>query len=110
MPQGLIGVLEAAEGACGRREGLPQLLQACVESSVEAAFDAALEELSANVTAEEDLVMLLAAACSELLRREAQQYSPLLMGHLPGARVVAARTLHELYGAKMLPWLIGGEA
>ena len=23
--------------------------------------------------------------------------------------MIAARTLHEVYGAKMLPWLIGGE-
>lgn len=36
------------------------------------------------------------------------QYSPLLLGHLPGARAVAAAALHEIYGAKMLPWLIGG--
>ena len=26
----------------------------------------------------------------------------------PSARLIAARTLHEVYGAKMLPWLIGG--
>lgn len=53
--------------------------------------------------------MLLAASCAELFKREAATYSPLLAAHQPQARVVAAATLHEVYGAKMLPWLIGGE-
>jgi len=49
--QGLVGVLDAAEAACGRREGLPALLEGCIAASVEAAFDASLDELSANVSA-----------------------------------------------------------
>lgn len=49
--QGLIGVLDAAEAACGRREQLPQLLEGCIAASVEAAFEAGLQRLSANVTA-----------------------------------------------------------
>lgn len=48
--QGLVGVLDAAEAACGRRDQLPQLLEGCIAASLEAAFDAALEQLSANVT------------------------------------------------------------
>lgn len=51
--QGLVGVLEAAEAACGRREALPQLLEGCIAASVEAAFDASLAQLSANVSAGE---------------------------------------------------------
>ncbi|EFN53089.1 hypothetical protein CHLNCDRAFT_137406 [Chlorella variabilis] len=105
--KGLIGVLDAAEAAGGRRDQLPQLLDGCIAASVEAAFDASLEQLSANVSAEEDLIMLLAASCAELFKREAATYSPLLAAHQPQARVVAAATLHEVYGAKMLPWLIG---
>ena len=46
-----MGVLDAAEAACGRREGLPALLEGCIAASVEAAFDASLDELSANVSA-----------------------------------------------------------
>lgn len=49
--QGLLGVLEAAEAACGRREALPALLEHCIAASVEAAFDASLAQLSANVSA-----------------------------------------------------------
>lgn len=49
--QGLLGVLEAAEAACGRRGGVPDLLAGCIAASVEAAFDASLAQLSANVTA-----------------------------------------------------------
>lgn len=48
--QGLVGVLDAAEAACGRRDQLPQLLEGCIAASLEAAFDAALEQLSDNVT------------------------------------------------------------
>ena len=59
--------------------------------------------------AEEDLIMLLAATSGEIFKKEAQQYSPLLAAQQPGARLVAARTLHEVFGAKMLPWLIGGK-
>jgi hypothetical protein len=51
--QGLVGVLEAAEAACGRGEALPQLLEGCIAASVEAAFDASLAQLSANVSAGE---------------------------------------------------------
>ncbi|KAL4437302.1 hypothetical protein ABPG75_004441 [Micractinium tetrahymenae] len=105
--KGLVGVLDAAEAACGRRDQLAQLLEGCIAASLEAAFDAALEQLSANVTVEEDQVMLLAAATSELFRKEVQSYSPLLALQQPAARLVAARTLHEVYGARMLPWLIG---
>lgn len=46
-----MGVLEAAEAACGRREGVPALLEGCIAASVEAAFDASLDQLSANVSA-----------------------------------------------------------
>ena len=53
-------------------------------------------------------MVLLAAKTSELMRRESGEYSPLLLPHQPAARIVAARTLHELFGAKMLPWLISG--
>ena len=53
--------------------------------------------------------MLLAATCGELFKKEAQQYAPLLAAQQPAARLIAARTLHEVFGAKMLPWLIGGE-
>ncbi|PRW45372.1 hypothetical protein C2E21_5977 [Chlorella sorokiniana] len=105
--KGLVGVLDAAEAACGRREGLPALLEGCIAASVEAAFDASLAELSANVSAEEDLIMLLAASCAELYKQEATVYAPLLAPAQPAARVIAARSLHEVYGAKMLPWLIG---
>lgn len=49
--QGLVGVLDAAESACGRRESVPALLEGCIAASVEAAFDASLAELSANVSA-----------------------------------------------------------
>ncbi|PSC73790.1 hypothetical protein C2E20_3044 [Micractinium conductrix] len=103
----LIGLLDAAEAACGRRDQLPELLDGCIAASVEAAFDASLEQLSTNVTAEEDLVMLLAASSAELFKKEATQYSPLLQAQAPGARATAARVLHEVYGARMLPWLIG---
>lgn len=58
--------------------------------------------------AEEDQVTLLAAATSELFKKEVQAYSPLLAPQQPAARLIAARTLHEVYGARMLPWLIGG--
>lgn len=51
---------------------------------------------------------LLAAATSELFKTEVQSYSPLLAAQQPAARLIAARTLHEVYGARMLPWLIGG--
>lgn len=51
---------------------------------------------------------LLAAATSELFKKEVQGYSPLLVAQQPAARLIAARTLHEVYGARMLPWLIGG--
>jgi hypothetical protein len=61
------------------------------------------------VPAEEDLIMLLAATSGEIFKKEVQQYSPLLAAQQPGARLIAARTLHEVFGAKMLPWLIGGE-
>ncbi|KAL4439477.1 hypothetical protein ABPG77_008806 [Micractinium sp. CCAP 211/92] len=105
--KGLVGVLDAAEAACGRRDQLPQLLEGCIAASLEAAFDAALEQLSANVTVEEDQVSLLAAATSELFKKEVQGYSPLLVAQQPAARLIAARTLHEVYGARMLPWLIG---
>lgn len=105
--KGLVGVLDAAEAACGRRDQLPQLLEGCIAASLEAAFDAALEQLSANVTVEEDQVTLLAAATSELFKTEVQSYSPLLAAQQPAARLIAARTLHEVYGARMLPWLIG---
>ena len=54
--------------------------------------------------------MLLAATSGEVFKQEAQQYSPLLAAQQPGARLIAARTLHEVFGAKMLPWLIGGES
>ena len=50
-PQALIGLLDAAEAACGRRDQLPELLDGCIAASVEAAFDASLEQLSTNVTA-----------------------------------------------------------
>lgn len=136
--QGLVGVLDAAEVACGRRESVPSLLEGCIAASVEAAFDASLAELSANVSAgapvvatfvccvpramarlcpgighsclcahcrlparrntrscrwlqlgsafvsssstraEEDLIMLLAASCAELYKKEATVYAPLL--------------------------------
>jgi hypothetical protein len=49
--QGLIGLLDAAEAACGRRDQLPALLQGCIAASVEAAFEASLAELSTNVDA-----------------------------------------------------------
>ena len=54
--------------------------------------------------------MLLAASSAELFKKEATQYSPLLQAQAPGARATAARVLHEVYGARMLPWLIGGKA
>lgn len=54
--------------------------------------------------------MLLAAASTELFRAEAATYAPLLTAHQPAARRIAAAALHEVYGARMLPWLIGGEA
>ena len=46
-----MGVLDAAEASCGQRERVPQLLEGCIAASVEAAFNASLQELSANVTA-----------------------------------------------------------
>ena len=52
--------------------------------------------------------MLLAAATGELLRVEHGKFSPLLLPFDTAARGVAARTLHELFGARMLPWLISG--
>lgn len=52
--------------------------------------------------------MLLAAQSAELFKKEAQHFSPLLLPAQPHARAIAARTLHEVFGAKMLPWLIGG--
>lgn len=53
--------------------------------------------------------MLLAASTGEILRTECSKYAPLLLPYQAGTRAVAARTLHELFGAKMLPWLIAGE-
>ena len=52
---------------------------------------------------------LLAAATAELLSSEATGHSPLLAAYAPDARAAAARHLHELYGARMLPWVISGE-
>lgn len=52
--------------------------------------------------------MLLAASSAELLKREGQLYTPLLLPAQPAARAIAAAMLHESFGAKMLPWLIGG--
>lgn len=55
-------------------------------------------------------MLLLAASAGEVLRVELAKYSPLLLPAVANARAVAAAELHELYGAKMLPWLINGAA
>lgn len=61
-----------------------------------------------SMSADEDRIMLLAAAAGEVLQTEFSKFSPLLLPYVASCRAVAARTLHELYGAKMLPWLIAG--
>lgn len=104
--KGLLEVLEACEKVRGQSAQLQERLEGCIAASVEAQFGRAAEEVYARVHVDEDRIVLLAAATGELLRVEHGKFSPLLLPFDTAARGVAARTLHELFGARMLPWLI----
>lgn len=104
--KGLLGVLEAAARVCDLERGLPAALEACVRSSVEAEFNRQADEVWANTSNEDDRVALLLAASKRLLEEEYARFSPLLLQTLPEARMAAGAEVHEIMGAKFLPWLI----
>jgi len=102
-----IALLADIEASRGREEGMPDIISSCISSSLEHAFDRKAQDLEKTQQLEEDRITLLAAATSEFLRSEFNEYSPLILPHYPAARKTAARTLHKLFGSTMLPWLVG---
>jgi hypothetical protein len=102
-----IALLADIEASRGREECMPDIISSCISSSLEHAFDRKAQDLEKTQQLEEDRITLLAAATSEFLRSEFNEYSPLILPHYPAARKTAARTLHGLFGSRMLPWLVG---
>ena len=102
-----LALLVASETAQGKESTLADTLKACINSSLESAFNKKAKEVEAKVPMEEDRIALLAVGTGELLKSEFNEYSPLSLPHLATARMVAAHALHELFGARMLPWLVG---
>lgn len=82
------------------------MLTRCIKASVGAAFARRAAEVHNQVALEEDRTALLATETSALLHVERNQFVPILRQYQPAAAAIAADTLHELYGAKMLTWLI----
>lgn len=105
----MLALLEAVEAARGQSQGVPALLEQCIDASLGAAFGRKAAEIGENVPVEEDRVALLATETAEMLKAECAEYTPVLAARLPGARAVAAATLHRLFGARLLPWLLSGK-
>ena len=71
-----------------------------------AAFARRAAEVHDTVALEEDRTALLATETAALLHTERTRYVPVLRQYQPAAMAIVSATLHELYGAKMLGWLI----
>lgn len=82
------------------------MLATCIKTSVGAAFARRAAEVHDQVALEEDRTALLATETVALLHEERNKFVPTLRRYQPAAAAIAADTLHELYGAKMLTWLI----
>jgi hypothetical protein len=82
------------------------MLARCIKASVGAAFARRTAEVHTQVALEEDRTALLATETVALLHVERSKFMPTLRQYQPAAAAIAADTLHELYGAKMLTWLI----
>ncbi len=82
------------------------MLARCIKASVGAAFARRTAEVHKQVALEEDRTALLATETMALLHVEINKFVPTLRQYQPAAAAIAADTLHELYGAKLLTWLI----
>lgn len=82
------------------------MLATCIKASVGAAFARRAAEVHNQVALEEDRTALLATETAALLHVERNEFVPTLRRYQPAAAAIAADTLHELYGAKLLTWLI----
>lgn len=98
-----LAVIEHIRGADG---SLQKTISKCIETSVGAAFARRAEEVHTQVLLEEDRTALLATSTIALLHVERSKFVPVLRQYQPAASAIAAATLHQLYGAKMLTWLL----
>ena len=104
--QNLLEFLSVIENIRGSDGSLQRTIGKCIESSVGAAFARRAAEVHNQVLLEEDRTVLLATSTIALLHEERSKYVPMLRHYQPSASAVAAATLNQLYGAKMLTWLL----
>ena len=115
--QAMLGFLVAVETARGGRttssstnnndsSTFETVLFRCTRASVGAAFARRAAEVHTQVALEEDRTALLVTETIALLHLERSKYIPVLRKYQPASMAIIAAALHELFGAKMLSWLI----
>jgi len=98
----LLGTMKAASEECDARD----IVRSSVKASVNEIFERKSAEIGDHTQSEQDKVALLATECLEILRAECEDFAPKLQQYLSNSTAVAAATLHEAYGARLLPWIV----
>ena len=98
----LVGTMTAASEECDAKD----IVRSSVKASVNEAFERKSTEIGEHTQSEQDKVALLATECLEILRAECEDFAPKLQHYLSNSTAVAAATLHEAYGARLLPWIV----
>ncbi len=102
----IYGIQNTANNNTSNSSDFDAMLSRCIKASVGAAFARRTAEVHKQVALEEDRTALLSTETMALLHVERSKFIPTLRQYQPAAAAIVADTLHELYGAKMLTWLI----
>ncbi|KAK9829741.1 hypothetical protein WJX72_007612 [[Myrmecia] bisecta] len=106
LMHGLVEVLVVAEQSKGADAAVPQVLEACIRSSMEAAYLRLVSTAATEGADDAKNIIAIAKATGALFTFELATYSPLLAPHLPTANQAAARRLHGCFGSDLLTWLL----
>lgn len=103
---GMIRLLVGVNKISGRSESLEESIKSAVKLSVTTSFERKAEELRQHAPSEQDQISILATTCLELMRVEYEEYAPMFHHYIPNSTAIASAALHEVYGARLLPWIV----